>query len=278
VNPVQKQKQLVGFVGAGNMAEAIFQGMIGAKLCESQQVLISDVREARLTELAKIYGVTPVQNNADLATQADIIILSVKPKVVAEALQSIQGFLKPDVVFVSIVAGTLISDITTVLGDLPVVRIMPNTPALINEGASGIYANVAAQPYVSDIQVLFDCVGKTVVVDNESLIDAVTAVSGSGPAYYFLLMEKMIEAAQTLGLPSDIARTLVLQTAKGAALLANRASATQGETPAQLIDKVATPGGTTEAALNAFRQGGFDQLVQTALTQAYLRNQELSRG
>ena len=119
--------------------------------------------------------------------------------------------------------------------------------------------------------------GQAVILDREDLIDAVTAVSGSGPAYYYLLMEKMIDTGVALGLTPDMARTLVLQTAKGACLLAAQADS-QGETPADLTRKVATPGGTTEAALNGFNEGGFGDLVQTALQRAYTRSQTLSEG
>ena len=154
---------------------------------------------------------------------------------------------------------------------------MPNTPALINEGASALYANARAQPQVQAIQKLFACVGQAVIVDSEALINAVTAVSGSGPAYYYLLMEKMIDTGVALGLTTDLAKTLVLQTAKGACLLAAQADG-QGETPADLTRKVATPGGTTEAALNGFKEGGFGDLVQTALQRAYTRSQTLSEG
>jgi len=265
----------IGFIGAGNMAEAILQGIIRAGLYAAKDVCISDIRPERLEQLASLYQVSTLASNAEVAARADVLVLSVKPYVLNEALKSIQGHIRDQAVIVSIIAGKRMADITTMLGDVPVIRVIPNTPALINEGASALYANDKAKTKVQTIQKLFACVGQAVIVDSEALIDAVTAVSGSGPAYYYLLMEKMIEAGVALGLTQDVAKTLVLQTAKGACLLAAQADI-QGETPADLTRKVATPGGTTEAALNGFNEGGFGPLVQTALEQAYARSQALS--
>jgi pyrroline-5-carboxylate reductase len=265
----------IGFIGAGNMAEAILQGIISAGLYEPKNVYVSDIRLGRLEQLASLYNISTSASNAEVAAQSDVLVLSVKPFVLKEALKSIRGHAKAQAVTVSIIAGKRMQDITAVLGDVPVVRVMPNTPALINQGASALYANAKAQPQVQAIQQLFACVGQAVIVDSEALIDAVTAVSGSGPAYYYLLMEKMIEAGIALGLTQDLAKTLVLQTAKGACLLAAEADS-QGETPSDLTRKVATPGGTTEAALNGFNEGGFGSLVQTSLKRAYTRSQELS--
>ena len=267
--------ETIGFVGAGNMAEAILQGIIAAGIFAPEAVFISDVRSERLAQLAGQYGVLPLHDNAPLAAKADILVLSIEPKTMRDALDSIRGHLRHDALVVSIVAGARMADIAAVLGDVPIIRVMPNAPALINEGASALYPNDRARPLLAKVRDIFACVGEAVVVDDEALIDAVTAVSGSGPAYYFLMMEKMIEAAVSLGLPEETAKTLVIQTAKGAALLASQA-AQDNETPADLTRKVATPGGTTEAALTAFAEGGFGQLVERAIRQAHLRSQTLS--
>ena len=269
------EMETIGFVGAGNMAEAIIQGILAAGLFKPEQVHISDLRPDQLRRMSDMYGVTAVSDNGVLATQADMIVLSVKPNTLKDALDSIKQHLRPNVLAISIVAGKRIADISNILGACPIIRVMPNTPALIKEGASALYANALGQPFVDTVKTMFECVGKAVVVDREDLIDAVTAVSGSGPAYYFLIMEKMIGAACALGLSSDLAKTLVLQTAKGAALLAERADA-GNETPADLIRKVATPGGTTEAALATFNNGDLGGLINAALKQAYTRSQELS--
>jgi pyrroline-5-carboxylate reductase len=177
--------------------------------------------------------------------------------------------------FISIAAGEKVAKIAGVLGDVPVVRVMPNTPALVGEGASALFANERAKPLLDKALSIFSAVGKAVIVREEGLIDAVTAVSGSGPAYFFLLMEAMIEAAVALGLSSEVAKDLVLQTAKGAGLLAVEADK-NSESPAVLRRKVTSPHGTTEAALKVFAAGNFHSLVADALTAARDRSRELS--
>jgi pyrroline-5-carboxylate reductase len=193
-----------------------------------------------------------------------------------DALQNIKDALKKDILVISIVAGKRISSITGVLGEKAVVRVMPNTPALIGEGASALFANEKAKPMLKKAEKIFLTVGKVVSVDNEDLIDAVTAVSGSGPAYYFLLMEEMIKAAVKLGLSEETAKNLVLQTAKGASLLAVEADK-KNEAPAELRRKVTSSGGTTAAAISVFEQKGFSGLVAEALEAACRRSRELSK-
>ena len=152
---------------------------------------------------------------------------------------------------------------------------MPNTPALIGEGASALFANNKARPMMDKAMRIFSAIGKAVIVDNEDLIDAATAVSGSGPAYFFLMMEEMIRIAGDMGLPPEIAKILVLQTAKGAALLASERDKFN-ESPSELRRKVTSPGGTTEAALKDFTAKNFPQLLTDALTAARDKSQELS--
>jgi pyrroline-5-carboxylate reductase len=176
---------------------------------------------------------------------------------------------------ISIAAGVKVEKITGSLDDVAVVRVMPNTPALLGEGASALFANNKAKSRLEEALKIFSAVGKAVVVDDEGLIDAVTAVSGSGPAYYFLLMEEMTKAGIELGLPEEVSKDLVLQTAKGAALLATERDK-EGESPAELRRKVTSPGGTTEAALKVFAEGDFGPLVQAALKRACERSKELS--
>lgn len=266
----------IGFIGAGNMAEALIRGVILAHVYEPANIYVSDVRPERLDELAQKYGVTPAHNNPDLVSRVNVLVLSVKPQNMHEALLSIAEHIDQDVLVVSIVAGKRIDYITEHLGDIAVVRVMPNTPALIDEGASALYANEKAQMKMEKARLVFLCVGKSIVVQEEALIDAVTAVSGSGPAYHFLIMEEMIKAGVALGLPYELSKSLVLQTAKGSALLAELADR-DGETPQDLWKKVATPGGTTEAAFNIFRQKNFGETISAALQGACTRSQELSQ-
>lgn len=265
----------IGFIGSGNMAEALIKGIIGAGLYKPANIFISDIRAERLKQLAKKYKVKPAKNNPELVSKADIIVLSVKPQNMTDALESIRDAVNSKKLVISIAAGVKVSRIAGVLGGAAIVRAMPNTPALIGEGASALFANAKAKPMLKKAKAIFSAVGKVVVVDNEDLIDAVTAVSGSGPAYYFLLMEEMIKAAVELGLPEDAAKDLVLQTAKGAGMLATCADK-NGESPLKLRQKVTSPGGTTEAALKELAEGKFGTLVASAIKKARDRSRELS--
>ena len=265
----------IGFIGSGNMAEALIKGIISAGLYNPENVLISDIRPERLDFLAKQYDVQKADSNAALVEKVDIVVLSIKPQNMTDALESIKGAVGSKKLVISIAAGKKVANITAVLGDMAAVRVMPNTPALIGEGASALYANDKAKPMLEKAKSIFSAVGKTVIVDDEGLIDAVTAVSGSGPAYYFLLMEEMIKSAVELGLAEDAAKDLVLQTAKGAGMLATEADK-NGESPSQLRQKVTSPGGTTEAALKELTAGNFGPLIKSAIKKAYDRSRELS--
>lgn len=267
--------ETIGFLGSGNMAEALIKGVIGAKVYPPENILISDVRGERLESMAKQYGVRAAESNRALAGSADILVLSVKPQNMADVLEEIKDAVNPDMLIISIAAGIKTANIAAVLGNAAIVRVMPNTPALIGEGACALFVTDRAKPMLRKAETIFASVGQTVVVENEDLIDAVTAVSGSGPAYYFLLIEEMIKAAVELGLSEEIAKGLVLQTAKGAALLAAEADK-NGQGLAELREKVTSPGGTTEAAVKVFKEGEFGSLVAAAIKKARDRSRELS--
>jgi len=265
----------IGFIGGGNMGEALIKGIISARLCKPKNILVSDIRSDRLLHLTTQYHVQAAESSGALAGKVDTLVLAIKPQNMAEALQGIKGAVRHSTLVISIAAGIRIAKIAAVLGDVPIVRVMPNMPALIGEGASALFANARARPMMARALEVFSAVGKTVIVDNEELIDAVTAVSGSGPAYFFMLMEEMITAAHNLGLPGEIAKILVLQTAKGAAMLANERDKL-GESPSELRRKVASPGGTTEAAMKIFSHYNFSGLIAEALKAACQRSKELS--
>ena len=271
----EKEVETIGFIGSGNMAEALIKGITAADVYAPESVFISDIRAERLKFLSEKYGVVPAESNAELARKVATVVLSIKPQNMSEALASIKDGIGAGTLVISVAAGTRVANISAVLGDIAIVRVMPNTPALIGEGASALFANRQAKPMLERARSIFSSVGKAVVVDDEDLIDAVTAVSGSGPAYYFLLMEEMIKAGVELGLPKDVAKDLVLQTAKGAGLLAVEADR-NGEGPAVLRQKVTSPGGTTEAALKVFANGKIGQVVMDALSAARDRSRELS--
>ncbi|MHC4637927.1 MAG: pyrroline-5-carboxylate reductase [Planctomycetota bacterium] len=266
----------IGFLGGGNMAEALIKGVIGAGIYQAGDVLVSDIRAERLEFLAKTYKVRTTENNRELSSAVDTLVLSVKPQNMDDALRSIIGGVKDDTLVISIMAGKTTADIADILGDMAIVRVMPNTPALIGEGVSALFGNNKAKSLLDKAVSIFSSVGKAVIVDQEQLIDAVTAVSGSGPAYFFLLMEEMIKAGIGLGLPEATVKKLVLQTAKGAALLASETQKTD-ESPARLREKVTSPGGTTEAALKVFFDSDFSRIVSAALGQARNRSRELSQ-
>jgi pyrroline-5-carboxylate reductase len=273
----------IGFIGSGNMAEALIKGITAANIYKPENVFVSDIRKERLDFLANRYNVQPMNTNADLAVKVNILVLSVKPQNMTEALDSIKDVIKQQTLVITIAAGIKTDNIAVVLGDIAIVRVMPNTPALIGEGASALFANEKAKPMLDKAMVIFSAVGKAVVVEDEDLIDAVTAVSGSGPAYYFLLMEEMIKTGVSLGLSEDVAKELVLQTAKGAGLLALEADkigdplGRKGESPAELRRKVTSPGGTTEAALKVFAENKISEIISKAITKARDRARELAK-
>jgi pyrroline-5-carboxylate reductase len=269
--------ETIGFIGGGNMAEALINGVLKAGVYRPGKVYASDIRSERLEYLREHYGVRTAADNAELASKVDVLVLSVKPQNMKDALQSIKGHLADDALVISIAAGIKTSLISSILGDLAIVRVMPNMPAWVDEAASVLYANEKARKNVEKARLILLSVGEAIVVEDEDLLDAVTAVSGSGPAYFFLLMQEMITAGIRLGLPEKEAQSLVLQTAKGAALLAEKA-ASEGNTPGQLSARVATPNGTTEAAFKVFQARGFSEMVSAALQRAAERSRELSAG
>ena len=265
----------IGFIGAGNMAEALIKGVINANFYRPKNILVSDIRSDRLELLTRQYRVQATANSAALAGQVDVLVLSVKPQNMADVLLTIESVVRSSTLVISIAAGVKVAEIAAALGDVPIVRVMPNTPALMGEGASALFANAKARPMMDKAMKIFSAVGKTVIVANEDLIDVVTAISGSGPAYFFLLMEEMVRVAHEMGLPDEIAKILVLQTAKGAAMLAIEGDKRR-ESPGELRRKVTSPGGTTEAALRVFTARNFSQLVTDALVAAWNKSKDMS--
>lgn len=258
------------------MAASLIGGLI-ADGYAPQQILVSDPSAEQRRHLDEQFAISASADNAAVASAADVLVFAVKPQqlhVVAAELASIAAARDPLVV--SIAAGVREPDLSAWLGyDAAVVRCMPNTPALLRCGASGLYAN----PRVSDAQrqmaeQILAAAGVVVWVDNEVQLDAVTAVSGSGPAYFFLLMEAIQQAGVELGLPAEQAQLLTLQTALGAARMALESDGQPS--PALLRERVTSPGGTTERALAVLGQGDFNALVARAVCGAAERCTELS--
>ncbi|KRE54432.1 pyrroline-5-carboxylate reductase [Paenibacillus sp. Soil522] len=264
------------FYGAGSMAEAIVRGLINEKLVEPKRISMLNRQNAeRLTELNERYGVqTIVQglNNEVYLRDADIIFLAMKPKDAAEAIASIKPLTSPKQLFISVIAGLSISAIEQLLGGkASVVRAMPNTSSTIGLGATGIsYSeNVTPQQRLLT-EAIFSSVGINAVVD-ESLQQAVTGVSGSGPAYVYYFMESMIASAIQLGLSEEAAKELVTQTVLGAAEMVRYT----GEEPAELRRKVTSPNGTTQAALEVMAENSFSETIIKAVKRSAERAGEL---
>lgn len=262
----------VVFIGAGNMAEAIVSGMLAAEFCAPEKISMTDIRPERLSGLADEYGISAAADNR-VVENAEIVVLAVKPQVLDEVLKEIAPVLREETLVISIAAGVTSSRIEKTLGGKRrVVRVMPNTPALVGQGASAIAAGTNADE--ADLEVteaVLGCVGLTVRVEEKDL-DAVTALSGSGPAYVFYLLEGMLAAAEQMGLDPATARSLALKTVEGAARLMEDS----GETAEALRAKVTSKGGTTAAAIQVLEEKGVKQAVVAALLAAHKRSIELS--
>ncbi|MBD2845102.1 pyrroline-5-carboxylate reductase [Paenibacillus sp. IB182496] len=266
----------LAFYGAGSMAEAIVRGLLTRELTQPQQItMINRADAARLEALRSRYGVqAPSEGGAKLEALkgAEIVVLAMKPKDAAQALRQFGEIVRPGQLLVSVIAGLRIAAIERLVGrDVPIVRTMPNTSSTIGLGVTGISFSERVSPQARAMATaMFEAVGTAEVVD-EPLLDAVTAVSGSGPAYAYYLMEQMIAAGQQLGLDADAARALTVQTLRGAAEMV----LATGEQPAELRRKVMSPGGTTEAAIRTLDAHGFPEGVQRAMARAAERAGEL---
>jgi pyrroline-5-carboxylate reductase len=265
----------IAFIGGGNMGEAILAALIEKKLCTPADICVSDVSQERLQSLKDKYGVVVTGSNREAVAGKDVIVLAVKPQTLTEILPDLKGNLKATQLVLSIMAGVRISKIGEGLAHQRIVRSMPNTPARIGYGASGWTATSEVTKNQKDsARAILGAMGKEIYFDDEKYLDMVTAVSGSGPAYVFLLAEALIEAAVKIGLPRQEAETLVSQTMLGSAHLLEQS----GQPPADLRRNVTSRGGTTEAALKVFENGGFSKLVEDAVKAAYNRAKELGEA
>jgi len=265
---------MIGFIGAGNMGRSLAGGLLKSGWDRQRLVLADAVPETRQV-VGNLLGLTVYADNNEVADRADVLVLATKPqqmravcKGVAPAVQS----RKP--LIVSIAAGVRIKNIEDWLGgNLPIVRVMPNTPALVNSGASALFANPRASDRQRELaESILRTVGVAIWLSSEDQLDAVTGVSGSGPAYFFLAMEALEQAAVEQGLDAAIARLLVVETAFGAAKMALES----GTDPAELRRNVTSPGGTTERAIAKLQDGGFERLFKQAVAAATARSRELA--
>lgn len=265
----------IAFIGCGNMAASLINGLV-ADGYNPKNIIASDPDSAKIAQLSGLLGIETAPDNSSAIESAEIVVLAVKPQMLEQVAAAIAPAIqKAQPLVVSIAAGILEQDIENWLGGgVALVRTMPNTPAMIKVGATVLHANsMVTSEQKNQAETILRAVGLTQWVDSEELLDAVTALSGSGPAYFFLVMEAMEAAAVELGLPEETAHLLTLQTALGAARMAMESS----DTPAVLREKVTSPGGTTEAAIKRFEEGGLRDLISQALTEARDRSIELSK-
>lgn len=268
------QQPAISFIGAGNMARAILGGLV-ANGYDPARIWASAPEDSHLQGLRDDFGIYTTTDNRHCASQADILILAVKPQIMAEACQAIASVVQNTrPLAVSIAAGLDSETIGGWLGgDVPVVRCMPNTPSLVGKGACALYATDGVSAEQRDaVSSIFASIGLAVWLEEEDHMHAVTALSGSGPAYCYLLVESMEAAAVEAGVPSETARQLAIQTMAGAAAMGSRGD----ETPAQLRRNVMSPGGTTEQAVEALEKGGLRGTVAKAFNAAKTRSAELS--
>jgi len=264
---------LITFIGGGNMATALISGL--RKSMDSDlSIRVSDPSEDARKRLQADYDVDPFTDAASAISGADVIVLAVKPQIMPVVLDQLKGNVEPGQLLLSIAAGTTIATIVKVLGnDQAVIRSMPNAPALIGQGITAICPGEnCKQHHIEHAEQILATAGKVVTVENESLMDVVTAISGSGPAYFFLLTEALSESGRALGLPGDVADKLAAYTASGAGAMVSQST----ESVAELRRQVTSPGGTTEAALAALESGMFRELVHTAVDAASRKGRELA--
>lgn len=269
------KNKAIGFIGAGNMAEALMNGLISSHTVLPGSIMASDKDVERLAVIAEGYKIKAMNSNAGVVAGSDIVILAVKPQDIASVLSEIREEAK-DRLIISIAAGVNTKKIADILlTPVRIIRGMPNTPAIVLSGATALFMGEGCTKDDEKMAVrVFDAVGKTVVLKDESLMDAVTGLSGSGPAYVFVILEALADAGVRMGLPRETASLLANQTVFGAARMVMETK----RHPAELKDMVASPGGTTIAGLKKLEEGKLRAAIMEAVEAAALRSKELSKA
>lgn len=264
----------IAFLGGGNMAEALIRGLIAAGTANPEHILVADLSADRLAYLKKTYGIIPQKTNLDAAREAELVVLSVKPQVVERVLSEISSAVDDKKLVVSIAAGIVIARIEKALKEgSHVVRAMPNTPALVLAGAAALAGGKnATADDLALAQSIFNSVGRAVIVE-EKLMDAVTGLSGSGPAYVFMIIDALSDAGVKGGLPRQLALELAAQTVYGSARMVLETK----EHPAKLREMVTSPGGTTIEGLHALEKGKLRATLMNAVAAATARSKELGK-
>lgn len=262
----------IALIGGGNMGQAMLSAIISKGLSTPENICVSDINEVRRHYLKQEFSVYITDNNLEAVTRGDVVVLAIKPQNLAEVMAEIGGQLNPMQLVLSIVAGKSIKTLRQGLKHNAIVRAMPNTPAQIGQGVTVWTATTEViEQQRAAIRSILGAMGKEIYVADECYIDMATAVSGSGPAYVFLFMESLINAAIDIGLPPDIAWGLVLQTVMGSAEYARKSD----KGLAQLRQMVTSPGGTTAEAIKVFETGQFSELVKQAVAAAHKRAKQL---
>jgi pyrroline-5-carboxylate reductase len=262
----------IGFIGGGNMAEAILAAVLSRNLAPADEITVSDIDASKRLALQQKYHINVTGDNLQAVQGREIIVLAIKPQVLAEAAAGLKGRVQPTQLVISILAGKSINTLSASLDHRCIVRSMPNTPAQIGEGTSVWTATpegtAAQKKWAASI---LGVMGTEIYADDEKYLDMATAVSGSGPAYVFLFIESMTAAAVKLGFSPEVALKLVMQTLLGSGHLLQKS----GKTPQELRRMVTSPGGTTAEAIAAFEKGGFSELVEKAVFAAYEKARKL---
>jgi pyrroline-5-carboxylate reductase len=265
----------VGFIGAGNMGEALIKGLVAASVLPGDAIAATDVRADRVQALARQFRIKTPTDNAELVRGVDVVILAVKPQIVSTVLREIAPAVSTRMLMISIAAGVSTTTLRSGLGKEPrLIRVMPNTPALVLEGVTAIAKSSGLEAGDLDTaREIFEAVGKVVLVDEE-LMDAVTGLSGSGPAYVAIVIESLADGGVKMGLDRATAMTLATQTVLGSARLLLET----GLHPGALKDMVSSPGGTTIAGIAALEEGGVRTTFMKAVERATVRSRELGRS
>ncbi|MFC1822608.1 pyrroline-5-carboxylate reductase [Thermodesulfobacteriota bacterium] len=268
------KREMIGFIGAGNMANALVKGLINSGLYGPSQLSASDKEQEKIQKITRQFGLHGCASNQELVRECPIIVLAVKPQSMEEVLKDICGEIRDHHLLISIAAGIPLNRIQAIIErKIPLIRVMPNTPALVQKGISALAANQeATEEHLHLAKMIFDAVGETLIVE-EGMIDAVTALSGSGPGFIFKILECFIKAGEEMGFEREISNRLILQTVLGAAHLAKESEKSLSE----LREMVTSPGGTTEAGLSVFEQKGLEELIGEAVTAAWKRGIELGK-
>lgn len=266
-------KNTIGFIGGGAMGEALIAGLLRKELYSPESILVSDPNSERLKYLSAKYGVESLQHNDVVVEKADILLLAIKPQVVDKVISDIIEPFRSSQLIISIAAGVTLEHLKSYFPtNTPIVRVMPNTACLVGQGISAMALGEAVgQKQLDNAESILASVGKVLVMP-ENMLNAVTALSGSGPAYVYLTIEALTDAGVQVGLPRDIAQQLVLQTVIGSAAMVNET----GLHTAQLKDMVTSPGGTTIAALEILEKSGLRGAFMEAVRAAWIRSKELN--